>query len=317
MSARKMSGVGLAVLFAAAMIASLAGCPSRPQGGTPAVTPPVAPPPLPSAVASGEIMVVGSNTILPIAQKWQQAYNQKHPEVKIAVAGGGSGTGIKSLIGKSCTIANSSRKIKPEEIEQAKAAGVNPVEHLIGYDGIAVIVNKQNPLTEISVQTLSDIYVGKITKWDEVGARGLGEIQVVSRDSSSGTYESFKEMVITLGGKDKSRDYLPNTLHQSNEAIMQTIATTKNAISYIGLGFVNDTVKVLAVVPLGGGKAVLPSEATVRDNSYPLARELYVYTDGEPTGALKDYLDWCLGPEGQALVKEVGYIPLAAAKTPS
>lgn len=313
MSSMKLGTIGLSAFLLVSLALSLVGCPSKPQTGGP--EPPLPPPPPPRAAAT-EIKQVGSTTILPIAEKWQAAYNQKHPEVKIAVSGGGSGTGIKSLIAKSCTIANSSRKIKAEEMEQAKAAGVNPVEHLIGYDGIAVIVHKDNPLKELSLEKLSDVYVGKIKHWKELGAPDLANIQVVGRDSASGTFESFKEMVVTLHGKDKSRDYVPEVIQQnSNEAILQTVAQTKNAIGYIGLGYVSEVVKVLAVVPLGGGKAVLPSEATVRDKSYPIARELYVYTDGEPTGTLKDYLDWCLGPEGQALVKEAGFIPLAAGKT--
>lgn len=295
----------------AALLSALAGCPPQAQPETPvAVTPaPVAP----NGAAGAEITQTGSTTVLPIAQKWQATFNKQHPEINIAVSGGGSGTGIKALIGKTCNIADSSRKIKDEEVQQAKAAGVNPQEIPIAYDGIAVIVSKDNPLSEISLEKLSEIYSGTVKSWDGAGASGLGDIQVVARDSSSGTYESFKEMAIQLNGKAKDRDYTTGALQQaSNEAVLQTVAQTKGAIGYIGLGYVNDKVKVLKVLPAGGGKpGVLPNEKSVRDNSYTISRMLYVYTDGEPTGALKTYLDWCISPEGQALVKEVGYIALS------
>lgn len=289
----------------------LAGCPSQPESTAPG--PVAGPPPAPPAPGgTAQITQTGSTTVLPIAQKWQEAFNKEHPEITIAVSGGGTGTGIKALINKTCNLANASRKIKDDEIKQAQAAGVNPKEIPIAYDGIAVIVNKDNPLTEISLEKVSEIYAGTIKDWGEVGAKGLGEIQVVARDSSSGTYESFKEMAVQLHGKAKDRDYAATALQQaSNEAVLQTVAQTKAAIGYVGLGYINDTVKVLKVIPAGGGSAVLPSEKSVRDKSYPISRELYVYTDGEPSGNLKTYLDWCLSTAGQQLVREAGYIPLS------
>ncbi len=302
--------VFMSVLTAAVIITvMLSGCPSRnlSQTGLVATSPPGA------DGAGAEIKQFGSTTILPIAEKWQEAFNKIHPEIKIAVSGGGSGTGIAQLAAKTCNIANASRKIKQEEIAAAQSRGVQPHEIPIAYDGIAVIVHPDNPLREISVQRLSDVYTGAISRWDELGVPGLGEIQLVARDSASGTYESFKNMVITLNDQDKSRNYSPKALQQaSNEGVLQTVAQTKTAIGYVGLGYVTKAVKVLAIAPLGGGQAVLPSETTVRDHSYPISRQLYMYTDGEPSGPLKTYVDWCLGPEGQALVREAGYIPLHA-----
>jgi phosphate transport system substrate-binding protein len=265
----------------------------------------------PAAAAKQTIRQVGSNTILPIAEKWRQGFNAKHPDVEINISGEGSGVGFRSLISKSAEICDASREIKQEEKDQAKAAGVNPVEHTVAYDGIAVIVNPSNPLKEISVQDLSDIYSGKVTKWDGVGAKGLGEVQLMSRDSSSGTYESFKDMVITLGGKEKDRDYAPQTLKQaSTQAVLSMVAQTKGGVGYVGLGYVDKTVKVLNVVPLAGGKAVTPTPETVLNGTYPISRKLYCYTDGEPSGIVKEYLDWIMGSEGQALVKETGFVPL-------
>ncbi len=303
----------LALLVAALALAMLAlsGCPSKPAANPPG---PVAgpPPPPPATGGTAQITQTGSTTVLPIAQRWQEAFNKEHPEITIAVSGGGTGTGLKALINKTCNLANASRRIKDDEVQQARAAGVNPKETPIAYDAIAVIVNRSNPLSQIALEKLSEIYAGTIKDWSAVGIQDLGEIQVVARDSSSGTYESFKEMAVQLHGKAKDRDYAPTALQQaSNEAVLQTVAQTKTAIGYIGLGYTNDTVKILKVIPVGGGSAVLPSEKSVRDHSYPIARQLYVYTDGEPTGDLKTYLDWCLSAAGQQIVREAGYIPLS------
>ncbi len=306
--------LGLAMLTA---LMVLSGCPGQKAADTSAPMDMAAKPAPevggPAATGPKEtIRQIGSNTILPLAEKWREAFNKQHPDIDIAVSGGGSGTGIKGLIAKSCEIANASREMKDKEIEEAKAAGVNPVEHLVAYDGIAVVVNKENPLTKISVEQLSDIYTGKITKWDAVGAKGLGDIQVTNRESSSGTYDSFKEMVVQLHGKAKDRDYMAGTLNQtSTENIMALVSQTKGAIGYVGLGYVDDRVKVLDVIPIGGKEPVKASAETVLNGKYPISRKLYCYTDGEPTGNIKTYLDWIKGPEGQAIVKEVGYIPLA------
>ncbi len=298
-----------ALLVIAVMVtALLTGClGEQPLGSADLAQPP-------AIIADGggaQLKQFGSTTVLPIANKWQEAFNKLHPEITIAVSGGGSGTGIAQLAARTCNIANASRPIKPEEIQAAQARGVQPHEIPIAYDGIAVIVNPANPLREISLQQLSDLYTGTLRKWDQVGVAGLGEVQVVARDSASGTFESFKAMVITLNDTDKSRNYAPEALQQaSNESVLQTVIQVPAAIGYIGLGYVNDKIKVLGVIPLEGKHAVFPSETTVRDGSYPIARQLYMYTDGEPTGAIKTYVDWCLSPEGQALVKTAGYIPL-------
>lgn len=286
----------------------LAGC-SRPTSTGPTPGMPMGGP----QAAGGQIRQVGSTTLLPLAERWRSEFNIAHPDINIAVSGGGSGTGIKALINKSAEIANSSREIKSKEDADAKANGVTPIEHLVAHDGIAVIVNPANPLKELSLRTLSDIYTGKTSTWDEIGGKGLGKIQIVNRDSSSGTYEAFKDMVVTLGGKDKTRDFAPGTMNQtSNEAVLNMVAQTKGAIGYIGLGYLNDTVKDLPIIPLAGGKAVAPTEATILNKTYPISRALYCYTNGEPVGNLKIYLDWIKGPEGQRLVTELGFVPVAA-----
>jgi len=293
--------VALRLALAVALAVALAGC----RG--------------PRSSTEQTISQLGSTTALPLAQEWRKAYNAAHPEVDIAVSGGGSGTGIKALISGTAQIANASREIKAEEIEQAKAAGVDPVEHVVAYDGIAVIVHPSNPIALLSVEQVSDLFAGKATDWGDVTAKGLGEVQLISRDSASGTYEAFKELVVTLGGADKSRDYAPQALKQaSNQAILTMVAQTKTAIGYVGLGYLDESVKALDIVPLGGEKAVAPAPGSVLDGTYPISRPLYCYTNGEPTGVLKEYLDWIKGPEGQGIVERLGFVPASgeAAERP-
>ena len=287
-------------LLAAAVALAAAGC-SRPASTGP------------DSMGAGEqtIRQIGSTTMLPLAEKWRSAFNAKHPAVSIAVSGGGSGTGIRAVISKTAEIANSSRDIRPEEVQQAQSAGISPVSSAVALDGVAVIVNPANPLKQISMKTLSDIYTGDLTDWGAAGAPGLGAIQLVGRDSASGTFEVFKEKVVTLDGTDKSRDYAPQALKQtSNEAVLTLVGQTKNAIGYVGLGYVNKSVKVLAVAPMKGGASTMPDEATVSDGTYPIARKLYCITNGQPTGVLKEYMDWIKGPEGQEIVKQLGFVPV-------
>jgi phosphate transport system substrate-binding protein len=263
------------------------------------------------AAAGQTIRQIGSTTLLPMAEKWRAAFNEEHPQVDIAVSGGGSGTGIKALLANTAEIANASRAIKSKEVDQAREIGVNPVEHVVAYDGIAVIVHPSNPLKEISLQALSDIYVGETRDWRDVGVYGLGEIQVINRDSSSGTYEVFKEIVVQLHKSDKSRDYTPRTLNQaSNQAVKALVARTKGAIGYVGLGYLDEEVKTVKIAPEPGKPGVMPSVETVRDGSYAISRKLFCYTNGQPTGLLKQYMDWIKGPEGQAIAAEVGFVPL-------
>lgn len=312
----KTSRIGLILLLLAFLAASVAliGCP--PQGGDAGVDDGMVPPPPdepPGPEATGEtttIDQIGSTTVLPIAEKWAVAFAEKHEGVEINVSGGGSGTGISSLINGTADIANASRQIKDEEIEQARENGVNPVEHVVAYDGIAAIVHPSNPIESLTIEQLSDIYAGEITNWSEVGGED-GEIIVVSRDSASGTYESWKEMVIQMGGEAEDRDYTPAALKQgSNEAVRSTVAETEGTIGYIGLGYLDDNVKALAVAPEAGAEAVMPTPENVQNGSYPISRELYMYTDGEPTGVLAEYFDWGMGEEGQALVEEAGFVPV-------
>jgi len=293
---RRQVTVSCAAAAAAAALWAVAGC-GREQ-------------PAPGGGAPRRIRQIGSTTVLPLAEEWRKGFNKAEPDIDISVSGGGSGTGIKALIAGTAEIANASREIEPKEVEQARAGGVEPVEHTVAYDGIAVIVHPSNPLEELSVQQISNIFSGRATDWRQVGGRG-GEIQVISRDSASGTYEAFKELVVTMQGRERERDYAPAALKQtSNQAVLALVARTKTAIGYVGLGYLDESVRALGVIPIDGEQAVAATVGEVAAGRYPVARALYCYTNGEPSGVLKQYLDWVKGPEGQAIVEELGFVPV-------
>lgn len=296
--------VAIAVTIVA--LAVVAGCPPSQSPGN-AVS--EALPPESSAAEKSTIEQIGSTTLLPIATAWAQAYHQVAPDVEVNVAGGGSGTGIEALINGTTDIANASRPMKDSERQAAAEAGVHPVEHVVAYDGLSAIVHPSNPIASLSIQQLSDIYSGEITDWSELGVEGLGKIIVLGRDSSSGTYGSWEEMVVQA--VDKNREYTVEMLQlQSNEAVKSQVASTPGAIGYVGLGYIDDSVRAVPIIPLEGGEPVAPSEETIADGSYPISRELYMYTNGEPQGIVKDYLEWGMSEAGQKLVAEVGFVPV-------
>ncbi|NLL62474.1 MAG: phosphate ABC transporter substrate-binding protein [Candidatus Atribacteria bacterium] len=246
--------------------------------------------------AEKAIVLKGSTTVLPIAQPCAEVFMDQSPNIDISVQGGGSGVGIASLIDGTCDIGNSSRPAKEEEIKTAKEKGVEIYANIIARDAIAVIVNPANQVEGLTLDQIKDIYLGKISNWSEIGGKDQA-IVVVSRDSASGTFETFNELVLK---KEKLR---PDALMQaSNAAVATTVATTRGAIGYVGLGYVTDKVKAIKV------NNTLPSKETVNDNSYPLARPLFMYTNGQPEGTIKEFLDFVLGAEGQKLVEENGFL---------
>jgi phosphate transport system substrate-binding protein len=253
---------------------------------------------MPSASAAERITITGSTTVLPIAQKAAEDYMKKYPDVKISVAGTGSGDGIKSIIDGTANIGDSSRDMKDKEVALAKSKGVTPVKHVVAMDCIVPIVHPDNPLSEVTLEQLKAIYTGKIKKWKELG--GMSKpIVVISRDSSSGTFEVWNEKVL-----DKERVRPDAQLQASNGAVAQAVAGNKYAIGYVGIGYVNPNLKALTV------EGVKASAKTAMDGSYPVARQLYMFTNGEPTGAVKAFLDFVKGPEGQKIVQEEGFVPL-------
>lgn len=256
----------------------------------------------------------GSDTMIEVAQAWAEAYSQSHKDASVEVSGGGSGVGIASLIDGTVDIANCSRAMSASEMESAKQKrGKDPVLHVVGYDALAVYVHKDNPLEEITFEQLALIFAegGADEKWSQLGVTIPGAtddgIVRVSRQSSSGTYEFFREHV--LGTKDfklGSRDM------NGSKEVVELIASTRTAIGYSGMGYATPEVKMLRVARTSGEPAVAPSVANTQNHSYPLARPLYVYTLGAPEGEVKRYIDWMLSPAGQHLVEESGYVPVAA-----
>ncbi len=252
----------------------------------------------------------GSDTIVNLALAWAEAYQKIRPEVSLSVTGGGSGTGIAALINGTVDIANASRRIKPEEQAEAEVNGVTPTEFIIARDAIAIIVNHENPVDTLTLQLISDIYSGKINNWSEVGGEDRPIVRL-SRETNSGTHVYFLENVIRLGDKQGETLFSVETLLlPSSEGITSEVRENPNAIGYDGLGYVTDEVKVVAVGISLDGPFVYPSPETVNSNLYPIARDLFMYTVGEPTGEIKEYLDWILSPQAQEIVSELGFVPV-------
>lgn len=292
MKVKRLAVLGLAAVLALSVV-GMSGCgrPAATDDGSGGVDA--------SGALSGVINVEGSDTLVNMATAWSQAFMTENPGVMISVKGGGSGAGIASLINKTVDFANASREMKDEEIAEATANGVTPVEHTIARDGIAVVVNTANTVEDLTVEQIGKIYRGEIKNWSEVGGPDK-EIVILSRDSSSGTYEYFKEAVV---GKDANYSATAKLL-PSNQAIVDETASNDAAIGYVGVGYISDSIKVLKV------EGVQASVETVLDNSYQISRGLHMYSNGEATGVMKAYLDWILSPEGQKIVEDEGFVPV-------
>ncbi len=254
----------------------------------------------------------GSDTLVNVAQAWAEAYGQVQPGVVVAVSGGGSGTGFSALINGTVDIANSSREIRESEIEAVrKARGLEPKEHIVGYDALAIFLHADNPIDEFTLAQLADIYGegGAFDTWPDLGVTvpgcSSGEIVRVSRQNNSGTYAYFREAVLReMEYKLGSRD-----MHGSKD-VVDLVEQTPCAIGYSGLAYAIDHIKMPCVAMEEEAPCVHPTRQTAMDRSYPIARPLLMYTAGEPEGAAKDYLDWILSDEGQCILVDKGYAPL-------
>ena len=271
--------------------------------------------------AASSIKIAGSDTMVNLAQAWAEAYSEKYPAVQLEVSGGGSGVGLAGLQDGTVQMANASRDIKPSEREKIKEKFNTDVGHLVvALDALAVYVHPNNPLTQISMSDLKEIYGngGSITKWEEVAgwpadapADSGGEIVRVSRQNNSGTYAYFREAVIGKEGEFKL-----GSLDQSgSKDVVELVSKTPTAIGYSGMGYATEHVKMLPVSS-DGGEAVPPTSENAANKSYPLARGLNIYTIGQPEGASKHYLDWCMSDEGQAIVADIGYVPVGGGPAP-
>jgi phosphate transport system substrate-binding protein len=284
------------------LAAGLSGC-SGPRGDNPAA-------PIES------IKNTGSDTMVNLALAWSEEYQKNHPEVSIQVSGGGSGTGIASLINGTVDIANASRKIKPEEMDKAVKNGKEPVEFVVARDAIAVIVNPENSIDKLTKQQISDIYSGKFTNWSQLGGEDRPIVRV-SRETNSGTHVYFLEQVLRLGDKENKTMFATDTLLlPSSQGITSEVSKNPNAIGYDGLGYVTPDVKVVAVAEDSQSPYILPSAETVNRGEYPVARDLYMYTDGQPDAVIQQYIDWITAADGQAIVLQNGFVPIAEGGSP-
>ena len=247
---------------------------------------------------NGKVKIEGSTTVLPIAQKTAEVFMENNSSADLSVRGGGSGVGISALIDGVCDIANASRSMKQSEVDKAVSMGREPKSHIIAMDGLCVIVHKDNPLTALTKAQIKDIFTGKINNWSEVGGESTS-IVVVSRDSASGTFEAFGELAL-----DKEKVRSDALMQASNQAVASAIAENSSAIGYVGLGYLKEGVKALQI------EGVTPSKETVLSGKYGLSRPLFMYTNGTPTGMVKEYIDFIKSPEGQKIAEEEGFVPL-------
>jgi len=252
---------------------------------------------------TGTIVVKGSDTLLIVAQQWAEEFISLHPKVNIQVAGGGTGTGFTALRDKTTDIADASREIKTSEVESCKAAGVNPVEWTVGLDGISIVVHPNNPVNSLSTTQLEMIYNGTYTNWSEVGGSNA-PIVTYGRQSTSGTYDFFREHVL------HNRDYrADNRELAGNAEIVQSVQGDANGIGYVGVAYTKQGVDV-KILGISSSSTTIyqPTIANIKSGAYPIARKLYIYTDSEQSDLLEQYVAFILGPQGQEILEEVGYI---------
>ena len=258
-----------------------------------------------SAGEKTSITVKGSDTMVHLASTWAEVFMRENSGIEVSVTGGGSGTGIAALLNGTTDICAASRKIKDKETKLASQKGIAPKEIVVARDGIAVIVNPANPVSELTVEQIGKIFTGATQQWDKIGGQAES-IEILSRDSSSGTYVFFQKKVLNKKDYSQKAKLMPAT-----SAIVQSVTANKNAIGYIGLGYAvaaKGKIKVLAVKADDTSAAVIPSEQTVKSGEYEIARPLHLYTNGQATGVVKKFIDFCLSSQGQQIVKETGYV---------
>lgn len=260
------------------------------------------------------IQNIGSDTMVNLAQGWAEAYQDVAPNISVEVSGGGSGLGIAALMNGTADVANSSRHIEPKEEEKiVERTGVKPREFLVGFDALSIYVHKDNPITEISMEELHDIYAegAPIDRWSQLGITNIPHARTdriirVSRQNNSGTYQYFRDVVC---GKDT--DFKLGSLDMNgSKDVVELVSRTPGAIGYSGLGYKTDNVKMIPVSPRKGAKAVLPNVTTTLDKSYPISRPMFMYTPGEPPPHVLAFLNWVTSPDGQKIVERIGYIPM-------
>ncbi|MDD4899327.1 MAG: phosphate ABC transporter substrate-binding protein [Candidatus Omnitrophica bacterium] len=263
-----------------------------------------------AASGKNSIQVKGSDTMVNLGQAWAEKYMEENPGGFVAVTGGGSGTGFSSIISGTCDIAMASRNIKNKEIELAKQRGVNPFEIKAALDGLAVVVNPKNPVGKLALEQLAGIFTGKITNWKEVGGEDK-KIVLLSREVNSGTHVYFKEHVLRKGNPGGKEEFAPSALMlPSSQAIADEVAANAEAIGYYGMGYISSKQKPIAVAKDAKSEYVVPTIDNVVSGKYPISRPLFLYTNGEPQGLVKKFVDYALSKEGQEIVLKTDFVPV-------
>lgn len=257
-----------------------------------------------------EIQIKGSDTMVNLVQAWAETKMEKNPDEYFAVTGGGSGTGIASLLSGSCHVAMCSRNIKDKEIELAQKKGIHPFEIKIALDGLAIIVHPSNPVSKLTLDQLSQIFSGKIRNWKELGGKDA-EIVILSREVNSGTHVYFKEKVVRKNDPSSKEEFAPEALMlSSSQAIADEIAQNTDGIGYYGMGYLSERQKAVLVAKNSQSPYIEPTLDNVVNGLYPISRDLYFYTNGEPSGALKEFIEFCLSPEGDTITIDNDFVPL-------
>jgi phosphate transport system substrate-binding protein len=263
-----------------------------------------------SFAASGMLQIKGSDTMVNLGQAWAESFMKRYPNIPVSVTGGGSGTGFAALINGTCDIAEASRSIENKEIAQAKSRKIVPVEQKVGLDGLTVVVNPKNPVSKLTIDQLSDIFTGKIKNWSQVGGINAG-IVILSREVNSGTHVYFKEHVLRHGNAKGPEEYAPEALMlPSSQAIADEVATNQNAIGYYGMGYLSAKQKPILVAKDKSSAYISPTVANVINGTYPISRPLFMYTNGQPQGNVKLFIDFVFSAEGQKIVSQLDFVPI-------
>lgn len=304
---RKSEITWLCLLFLALAVFFFAGCKpgTAGQGKT-------------SAAASGDkssIQIKGSDTIVNLVQMWAEEYAKLHPDANIGVTGGGSGTGFAALLNNTCDIAMASRAADAKEQNLAAKENLKLYDFVVGLDGLVVIVNPANPLTQLTLKELRAIFVGEIKNWSYFGGKDK-KIVLLSRESNSGTHMFFKEHVLREGNSKRKDEFAPEALLMpSSQAIVNEVVQNPYCIGYVGLGYISPELRALRIAKSADTPYVAPTVENVMDNSYPISRPLFLYTSREPEGIMKNFIDYTLSPEGQQIVRKLDFVPIKKVDT--
>lgn len=256
------------------------------------------------------VQIKGSDTMVNLGQAWAEKYMELNPTDFISVTGGGSGTGLASLISGTCDIAMSSRNIKQKEVDLAKQKGISPYEIKVSLDGLAVVVNPQNPVSKLTLDQLADIFTGKIKNWKQLGGAD-SQIVILSREVNSGTHVYFKEHVLRKNNPNSTEEFAPSALMlPSSQAIADEVANNPAAIGYYGMGYISDKQKTVAIAKDHNSEFVAPTIDNVVTGKYPISRPLFLYTNGEPQRLVKKFVDFALSKKGQEIVAKTDFVPV-------